>query len=209
MKKRAFLTLMGKGRDARGRADQDQDGILPPGHSVVSSPRSPVFYHDVCFSYQIQASSLLSISTMEKAIASVVSGAVAVFGLACIFTVLTRPSVNECDMTYMYPNYLPVEGPAHPRYNLFIYKERQQHYQLKGRPVLFIPGHLGSFQQVRMLNIASTLNRPFTALRLEDRQSRHHQPCGLTAALSVLFRSWPSMLVESCGLNCLEAFFTL
>eukprot|EP00043_Microstomoeca_roanoka_P018700 m.203389 g.203389 ORF g.203389 m.203389 type:complete len:149 (-) comp16874_c1_seq71:2917-3363(-) len=103
MKKRAFLTLMGKGRDARGRADQDQDGILPPGHSVVSSPRSPVFYHDVCFSYQIQASSLLSISTMEKAIASVVSGAVAVFGLACIFTVLTRPSVNECDMTYMYP----------------------------------------------------------------------------------------------------------
>eukprot|EP00043_Microstomoeca_roanoka_P018698 m.202512 g.202512 ORF g.202512 m.202512 type:complete len:854 (-) comp16874_c1_seq6:69-2630(-) len=151
MKKRAFLTLMGKGRDARGRADQDQDGILPPGHSVVSSPRSPVFYHDVCFSYQIQASSLLSISTMEKAIASVVSGAVAVFGLACIFTVLTRPSVNECDMTYMYPNYLPVEGPAHPRYNLFIYKERQQHYQLKGRPVLFIPGHLGSFQQVRSL----------------------------------------------------------
>ena len=78
---------------------------------------------------------------------------------------------NYCEMTYMYPNYIPVEPQTgasnisnHPRYKLYLYRDGtlQQHYKEKyttdainnnkakfyGMPIVFIPGNGGSFMQV-------------------------------------------------------------
>jgi len=68
---------------------------------------------------------------------------------------------QECEMTYSRPNYIKVPwGDASnnsdykTKYNLFRYEDgssQNQKFTKKICPVLFIPGHLGSFEQVRSL----------------------------------------------------------
>ncbi|KAF0909852.1 hypothetical protein E2562_000165 [Oryza meyeriana var. granulata] len=74
---------------------------------------------------------------------------------------LVRPVPNGCVMTYMYPTYIPISTPKNvssDRYRLFLYHEGwkqidfDEHVRnLKGVPVLFIPGNGGSYKQVRSL----------------------------------------------------------
>uniref|UniRef100_A0ACD5Y3E2 Uncharacterized protein n=1 Tax=Avena sativa TaxID=4498 RepID=A0ACD5Y3E2_AVESA len=74
---------------------------------------------------------------------------------------LLRPAPNGCQMTYMYPTYIPISTPKNvssDRYGLFLYHEgwKQINFddhieKLDGVPVLFIPGNGGSYKQVRSL----------------------------------------------------------
>ncbi|WWC64172.1 uncharacterized protein I303_106780 [Kwoniella dejecticola CBS 10117] len=67
-------------------------------------------------------------------------------------------------MSWMSPSYHAVEwhDPPNHRYQLFLYREQGMDLQtsLTGRPVLFIPGNAGSYQQVR--SIASAASRQHT-----------------------------------------------
>lgn len=73
---------------------------------------------------------------------------------------LLKPVSNGCNMTYMYPTYIPIpitsSGASLAKYGLFLYHEGwktidfKEHIQkLSGIPVLFIPGNGGSYKQVR------------------------------------------------------------
>lgn len=75
---------------------------------------------------------------------------------------LLKPVSNGCNMTYMYPTYIPIpitsSGAPLTKYGLFLYHEGwktidfKEHIQkLSGIPVLFIPGNGGSYKQVRSL----------------------------------------------------------
>lgn len=71
---------------------------------------------------------------------------------------LVKPIKNGCNMTYMYPTYIPIsetKSLASSKYGLFLYHEGwkkidyDEHLkQLNGVPVLFIPGNGGSYKQV-------------------------------------------------------------
>ncbi|KAM5581857.1 hypothetical protein ABKV19_010881 [Rosa sericea] len=84
------------------------------------------------------------------------------FGLAALYGLL-KPVSNGCNMTYMYPTYIPIQmtssaAAAPAKYGLYLYHEGwktidfKEHVQkLSGIPVLFIPGNGGSYKQVRSL----------------------------------------------------------
>lgn len=84
----------------------------------------------------------------------VAAATIAIFGLLG----LLKPLSNDCKMTFMYPNYIPVPLPVdrkHNKYGVYLYHEgwkrvdhREHLSQLSGVPVLFIPGNGGSFKQV-------------------------------------------------------------
>lgn len=90
-----------------------------------------------------------------------------ILGLFClgVYDVLKNFENNNCEMTYMFemPEYLPIKvglsaAAKFPNYNLYFYGEGQyaqatkgSRFQLKGIPVLFIPGNAGSYRQVRSL----------------------------------------------------------
>ena len=71
---------------------------------------------------------------------------------------LLRPAPNGCQMTYMYPTYIPIPAPnnvSSGRYGLFLYHEGWKQIdfadhvrKLDGVPVLFVPGNGGSYKQV-------------------------------------------------------------
>ena len=74
-----------------------------------------------------------------------------------------NPEDNRCEMTWMYeyPEYLPVPlgkkvTRRFPSYKLYLYGEGEyadsiRRFQMRGIPVLFIPGNAGSYKQVRSL----------------------------------------------------------
>jgi pimeloyl-ACP methyl ester carboxylesterase len=88
----------------------------------------------------------------------------AVFTIAFVFIGLKSALVdlepNNCKMTYMWPQYVPVKGMKHPKYDLYFYREGETKPiksipKLNGVPVLFIPGNAGSYRQVRSLGSVS------------------------------------------------------
>lgn len=80
-------------------------------------------------------------------------------GLVALFGFL-KPILNGCNMTYMYPTYIPIsaiESLSSSKYGLFLYHEgwkkidfNEHVKQLSGVPVLFIPGNGGSYKQVSL-----------------------------------------------------------
>lgn len=80
--------------------------------------------------------------------------------LAALYELLT-PISNGCNMTYMYPTYIPISAPNNlsaSKYGLYLYHEgwkkidfKEHLKKLSGVPVLFIPGNGGSYKQVRSL----------------------------------------------------------
>lgn len=78
---------------------------------------------------------------------------------------LVKPVSNGCDMTYMYPTYIPISAPQNVssgKYGLYLYHEGWKKIdfadhlkKLNGMPVLFIPGNGGSYKQVRSLGAES------------------------------------------------------
>ncbi|XP_059179650.1 GPI inositol-deacylase-like [Physella acuta] len=92
------------------------------------------------------------------------------------YDVLTNFETNGCEMTYMYeyPKYqeIKLDGSVKefPTYRLFIYGEGHyantiRNLNLKGIPVLFIPGNAGSHKQVRSLGSV--------ALRMSEKTNVH------------------------------------
>jgi glycosylphosphatidylinositol deacylase len=82
-----------------------------------------------------------------------------------------------CEMSWMTPSYIRLAWPEAPskKYSIYLYREQGWdteervsslsgnpfliRLQLKGHPVIFIPGNAGSYQQVR--SIASSASRQF------------------------------------------------
>lgn len=83
---------------------------------------------------------------------------------------------NACDMTYMFerPEFIPIRlskdvQQKYPRYRLIVYGEgvyaRQlRRGQLRGVPVLFVPGNAGSYQQVRSIGTVLLRKAEFEGL---------------------------------------------
>ncbi|XP_004304699.1 PREDICTED: uncharacterized protein LOC101294782 [Fragaria vesca subsp. vesca] len=89
---------------------------------------------------------------------------------------LLKPVSNGCNMTYMYPTYIPIQfsssDSAPAKYGLYLYHEgwkaidfKEHVRKLSGVPVLFIPGNGGSYKQVRSL--AAESDRAYQAGPLE------------------------------------------
>ncbi|KAM7467704.1 hypothetical protein LguiB_015266 [Lonicera macranthoides] len=80
--------------------------------------------------------------------------------LAAAYSML-KPISNGCNMTYMYPTYIPISSGANlstAKYGLYLYHEgwrkidfNEHLKKLSGIPMLFIPGNGGSYKQVRSL----------------------------------------------------------
>lgn len=89
-------------------------------------------------------------------------------GLLAVYDLL-KPITNGCNMTYMYPTYIPIsatESSSSSKYGLYLYHEgwkkidfKEHLKQLNGVPVLFIPGNGGSYKQVR--SIAAESDRAY------------------------------------------------
>ncbi|CAB4252468.1 similar to Saccharomyces cerevisiae YFL025C BST1 GPI inositol deacylase of the ER that negatively regulates COPII vesicle formation [Maudiozyma barnettii] len=99
--------------------------------------------------------------------------AISIIGLLLILYVttitflkeFTGADVPQCRSIYMYPSYARIDGfskqftPLAQKYHLYLYREQDKdqepmnndHIQLNGVPVLFIPGNAGSFKQVRSI----------------------------------------------------------
>lgn len=93
-------------------------------------------------------------------------------GLLAVYDLL-KPITNGCNMTYMYPTYIPIsatESSSSSKYGLYLYHEgwkkidfKEHLKQLNGVPVLFIPGNGGSYKQVSYVTLACFLF-PFLSL---------------------------------------------
>ena len=80
-------------------------------------------------------------------------------GLLAIYDFL-KPIKNGCNMTYMYPTYIPISATkslSSSKYGLYLYHEgwkkidfNEHLKQLNGVPILFIPGNGGSYKQVSL-----------------------------------------------------------
>ncbi|KAK3019118.1 hypothetical protein RJ639_004110, partial [Escallonia herrerae] len=96
-------------------------------------------------------------------------------GVAAIYGLL-KPVSNGCNMTYMYPTYIPLPSPENvssAKYGLYLYHEGwkkidfSEHLKkLSGVPVLFVPGNGGSYKQVRSL--AAESDRAYQGGPLEN-----------------------------------------
>lgn len=60
---------------------------------------------------------------------------------------------SGCEMTYSWPVYTPLawSKATHHKYTLYSVHMKQRREELTGVPVLFLPGHLGSYKQARSI----------------------------------------------------------
>ncbi|KAM7463693.1 hypothetical protein LguiA_031814 [Lonicera macranthoides] len=107
---------------------------------------------------------ILWFSVKERKALSVLVAALVVtcigIALAAAYSML-KPISNGCNMTYMYPTYIPISSGANlstAKYGLYLYHEgwrkidfNEHLKKLSGIPMLFIPGNGGSYKQVRSL----------------------------------------------------------
>ncbi|KAG7382584.1 GPI inositol-deacylase [Phytophthora pseudosyringae] len=80
---------------------------------------------------------------------------VALTGLYVADVVSIKRLESACEMTWSWPVYAPVTWravPAHPKYALYRVDMKLARASLTGVPVLFVPGHLGSYKQARSLS---------------------------------------------------------
>ncbi|OWZ10339.1 GPI inositol-deacylase [Phytophthora megakarya] len=76
-------------------------------------------------------------------------------GLFLSDLVSTKSYESACEMTWSWPVYAPVTWrslPSHPKYALYRVDMKFERESLSGVPVLFVPGHLGSYKQARSLS---------------------------------------------------------
>jgi hypothetical protein len=70
----------------------------------------------------------------------------AVFTIAFVFIGLKSALVdlepNNCKMTYMWPQYVPVKGMKHPKYDLYFYREGET--KVSGRIQFFFSINLSA-----------------------------------------------------------------
>ncbi|KAL4138620.1 hypothetical protein PRIC2_002125 [Phytophthora ramorum] len=80
---------------------------------------------------------------------------VALTGVYVADVVSTKTHASACEMTWSWPVYSPVtwrSSPSHAKYQLFRVDMKQERTSLAGVPVLFVPGHMGSYKQARSLS---------------------------------------------------------
>lgn len=68
--------------------------------------------------------------------------------------IATRRTIGSwgCEMSWMTPSYSLVPFQPESRYRLYLYREQGWDADdARGRPILFIPGNAGSYQQVRSI----------------------------------------------------------
>lgn len=67
--------------------------------------------------------------------------------------VTTSRHASGCEMTYSWPVYTALASPSslHDKYQLYSVHMKQRRAHLTGVPVLFLPGHLGSYEQSRSI----------------------------------------------------------
>ncbi|POM58437.1 GPI inositol-deacylase [Phytophthora palmivora] len=85
----------------------------------------------------------------------VLPGSVVLTGLYVSDMVSTKKYESACEMTWSWPVYSPVTWrsvPSHPKYALYRVDMKLARESLSGVPVLFVPGHLGSYKQARSLS---------------------------------------------------------
>ncbi|ETL82884.1 hypothetical protein F441_17690 [Phytophthora nicotianae CJ01A1] len=76
-------------------------------------------------------------------------------GLYVADVVSTKNYESACEMTWSWPVYTPVTWrsvPSHPKYQLYRVDMKFARDDLSGVPVLFVPGHMGSYKQARSLS---------------------------------------------------------
>lgn len=76
-------------------------------------------------------------------------------GLYVADVVSTKNYESACEMTWSWPVYSPVTWrsvPSHPKYQLYRVDMKFEREFLSGVPVLFVPGHMGSYKQARSLS---------------------------------------------------------
>ncbi|CEG37547.1 gpi inositol-deacylase [Plasmopara halstedii] len=76
-------------------------------------------------------------------------------GLYIIDIISTRNYESACEMTWSWPVYSLVSwrsAPSHAKYHLFRVDMKSARNSLLGVPVLFVPGHMGSYKQARSLS---------------------------------------------------------
>ncbi|XP_025412541.1 GPI inositol-deacylase isoform X2 [Sipha flava] len=105
-----------------------------------------------------------------------------------VYKQLTQKTTNNCEMTFMfeYPHFIDILVPMNRgKYNLYAYTEGQTMEKIKsmkfyGTPVVFIPGHSGSYRQVRsiasvnirkMYHIQSNIKFDFFTVDLNEEYS--------------------------------------
>jgi hypothetical protein len=69
---------------------------------------------------------------------------------------------DQCIMSWMNPNYIPLEVPKNIfsyKYKLYMYREGSRELKVSGIPVLFIHGNAGSYKQARSLGPAVVKSR--------------------------------------------------
>ncbi|TDH72997.1 hypothetical protein CCR75_009577 [Bremia lactucae] len=69
--------------------------------------------------------------------------------------VATRKYVSACEMTWSWPVFSPVKWrstPSHDKYQFYRVDMKSARNSLSGVPVLFVPGHMGSYKQARSLS---------------------------------------------------------
>ncbi|EGZ26097.1 hypothetical protein PHYSODRAFT_483500 [Phytophthora sojae] len=80
---------------------------------------------------------------------------VALTALYVADVVRTKQLESACEMTWSWPVYSPVtwrSAPKHAKYGLFRVDMKVERQALGGVPVLFVPGHMGSYKQARSLS---------------------------------------------------------
>lgn len=76
-------------------------------------------------------------------------------GLFVHDVISTKKYESACEMTWSWPVYSPVSWrsvPSHPKYALYRVDMKVERDSLSGVPVLFVPGHMGSYKQARSLS---------------------------------------------------------
>lgn len=65
----------------------------------------------------------------------------------------TTAHPSGCEMTYSWPVYTPLawSKASHHKYTLYSVHMKERREELTGVPVLFLPGHLGSYKQARSI----------------------------------------------------------
>jgi glycosylphosphatidylinositol deacylase len=107
--------------------------------------------------------------------------------LTCAFVsdiISTKRFESACEMTWSWPVYSPATWrgvPSHPKYQLHRVDMKNARESLDGVPVLFVPGHMGSYKQARSLSrhLWDTDEQLFDLFALDFNE----EPTGLSGAL--------------------------
>ncbi|KAJ1979396.1 GPI inositol deacylase [Dimargaris xerosporica] len=175
----AMVSTLSRRRGYDDHQDVARASLLPPAASkmsqapsLVSSSHASLQSSVPCSSHRRRWRTLAALAAFSLIFMAVM--------LRAFFVGQSEP--QGCDMFYMYPKYLRMVGltTQHSRlahkYALYLYREGGVDHMYREpfrTPVLFIPGHAGSYKQVR--SIAATTTRQFDQMQSSFPHQAHDQ----------------------------------